>query len=80
MSQAKVDRNKEQKANRKQIMAREKRQHFAAVACIWAILIAIAGWAGYSAYGIYQNNQPIEKIYVNLDAIDEYTATLNGVE
>lgn len=80
MSQAKVDRNKERKANKKKIMAQEKRKHLAAVICGWVIAVAIAGWAGYSAYGIYEKNQPVETIYANLDAINNYTASLNEAE
>ena len=80
MSQAKVDRNKEQKANRKKIVAQEKRKHLVGVICGWAVAIALIGWAGYSAYGIYEKNQPVETIYANLDAINEYTASLDKTE
>lgn len=78
MSQAKVDRNKEQKANRKKIVAREKRQVALVKLCGAAILIAILGWAGYSAYGIYESNQP--SIYADLTAINDYAASLSDAE
>lgn len=77
MSQAKVDRYKEEKANRKKIMAKEKRKHIAAVICGWVIAIAVVGWAGYSAYRTYENNKPMETIYANLDAINDY---VNGLD
>lgn len=80
MSQAKVERNKELKANRKKIMAQEKRKHRIAVICGWVFAVALVGWAGYSAYGIYEKNQPVETIYANLDAINEYTSSLNEAE
>ena len=78
MSQAKVDRYKQEKANRKQIIAREKRMHRLSVICGWAIAAAIIGWAGYSAYNIYENSRPIETIYANLDSINEYMDSLNA--
>lgn len=80
MSQAKVDRNKENKANRKKIVAQEKRKHLAAVICGWVVAVAIVGWAGYSAYGVYEKSKPVETIYTNLDAINEYTSSLNETE
>ena len=43
MSQAKVDRYKEEKKNRKKTMAKEKRLHLLAVVCGWLVVIAQAG-------------------------------------
>lgn len=78
MSQAKVDRNKEQKANRKQTVARQKRQHTLTMFCGWALLVAVLGWAGYSAYGIYESNQPA--VYTDLAPISDYVSSLNAAE
>ncbi|MDD6306790.1 MAG: hypothetical protein PUA75_07565 [Clostridiales bacterium] len=80
MSQAKVDRYKEEKANRKKIMAQEKRKHITAVICGWIVAIAIVGWAGYSAYRTYENSKPMETIYANLDAINDYVDGLDAEE
>lgn len=80
MSQAKVDRYKQEKANRKKIMAQEKRKHILAVACGWIVAIAIIGWAGYSAYNVYENNKPMETIYANLDSINDYMDSLDTAE
>ena len=74
MSQAKVDRKKELKANRKQIVAKEKRRRVLSMICGWAILFSLIGWAGYSAYGIYQSKQPA--IYADLTAINDYVSSL----
>ena len=57
MSQAKVDRYKEEKKNRKKTMAKEKRLHLLAVVCGWLVVIALAGWAGVSGYRIYESNE-----------------------
>lgn len=80
MSQAKVDRNKQEKANRKKTVARQKRNHLIAVVCGWVIAIAIVGWAGVSAYNIYESKKPVETIYANLDAINDYMASLDTEE
>lgn len=80
MSQAKVDRYKEQKANRKKIMAQEKRKHIAAVICGWIVAAAIVCWAGYSAYNIYENSRPVETVYVNLDPLNDYMSALYAGE
>lgn len=60
MSQAKVDRYKEEKKNRKKTMAKEKRLHLLAVVCGWLVVIALAGWAGVSGYRIYESKKPGE--------------------
>lgn len=80
MSQAKVNRYKEEKANRKQIMAREKRNHRIAVVCGWAVAAVLVGWIGYSAYGVYEDNRPVKTVYANLDPINDYLATLGAEE
>lgn len=80
MSQAKVDRYKQEKANRKKTMARQKRLHMLAVVCGWLVVIAIAGWAGVSAYNIYESRKPVETVYANLDAINDYMGSLSSEE
>ena len=69
MSQKKVDRYKEEKANRKKIMKREKMQRKAA---------AFVVWLGYSAFGYFSKQEdgaPIQT-EVDLSAITEY---MNGL-
>ena len=71
MSQEKVDRYKEQKANRKEIMQKEKcqetvRKTIAAVVCVICI-----GWIGYSVWGI-ANRPDTTGSEVNLDAYTDY--------
>lgn len=76
MSQAKVDRYKEEKKNRKEIMAREKRKQKAGMAAAVLVGVAILGWAGVSGYQIYESKKPLETVYVDLTAIDDYMAGL----
>lgn len=80
MSQAKVDRYKEEKANRKEIMKKEKRNRFIGKICGWVILLAIVSWAGVSAVNGYINSRPIETIYANLDSLNDYMSSLNAEE
>lgn len=80
MSQEKVDRYKQEKANRKKTLAKEKRLRIAGIICGWAVVIAIVGWAGYSAYNAYENSKPMETVYANLDAINDYMTSLTTEE
>ena len=78
MSQAKVEQYKKEKANRKQIMAKERmqkriRQAIAAVVCV-----AVVGWAGYSFYGIYESNQPVHTYYCDTSALDDYMSEISN--
>ena len=76
MSQAKVDRYKKEKANRKKTMAREKAKALAAKACAAVVAAAIVVWAGTSFYTNYQDKQPAKTIQCDTSALDEY---LNGI-
>lgn len=80
MSQAKVDRYKEEKKNRKKTMAKEKRLHLLAVVCGWVVVIALAGWAGVSGYRIYESKKPVETIYANVSPITDYINSLSTEE
>ncbi len=84
MSQAKVDRYKEEKRNRAKIMAREKRNARIARVCSTVAAIAIVGWAGYSVYDTVTNRNAAdnttttetEAYTVNTSAITEYLDAL----
>ena len=55
MSQEKVDKYKQEKANRKQIMQKEKRMKVVRK-CLYSVIgIALIGWLGYSGgYVLYE--------------------------
>lgn len=76
MSQAKVDRYKEEKKNRKKNMRREKRNHY--IGCTVAILIAagLVGWAGYSIYLGYESSRPASYTEVDMSALTDYYSNL----
>ena len=78
MSQAKVDRYKEEKKNRKKIMAKEKRMRIDGYIVGCLVAVGIIGWAGYSGYSAYEANKPMETIYANLDSVTDYMSSLNA--
>ena len=80
MSQEKVDRYKAQKANRKEIMKKEKRMKRIrnTVACL--AIVGLAGWVGYSAWSSYVNNQPVESAEIDYTAMSNYLSEMYASE
>ncbi len=73
MSQAKVDRQKEYKKNRKQIMAKEKRQRTFGKAIAYLVAVAILGGLGYSVYNkLTPQKETDSSAYYNLIQTDQY--------
>lgn len=60
MSQEKVDKYKQEKANRKKTMAKEKRKKRLYVLCGAVIGIAFAVWIGFSVYNDFIKEQPTQ--------------------
>ena len=71
MSQAKVDRYKKEKADRKKTMRKEKIMRN-------VIVLAIVGWFGYSAYDLHSSNQERAVAEVNYDSVKDYLSTLSA--
>lgn len=79
MSQAKVDRYKDQKANRKEIMKKQKR-HNQMLQVVGAFIgIVMLGWIGYSVYNSYEASQPREVVEVDYTEFETYLYSI-GVE
>lgn len=76
MSQEKVERYKKEKANRKQIIEKEKKKKLATKFVAGLVLVAIIGWVGYSAYGVIESKKPQVAVSVNLDSVNGYLAGL----
>ncbi len=72
MSQKKVDKYKEQKANRKQIMKKEKRAKILRETLLVLVVVGLVGWIGYSAYSSYESSQPREMAEVDYEPISSY--------
>ena len=82
MSQAKVDRYKEQKKNRKKIMAKEKRNWFLTKAAVTVVGLAIVAWIGYSAYGVVTTKDTTattetDSYTIDTSAISDYLDSLS---
>lgn len=81
MSQAKVDRYKEEKRNREKIIKKQKREWLATKVGLSLVGIVMVGWIGVSVYnGV--NTQPdtpeeLASYTVNTSAIDDYMNVLS---
>lgn len=78
MSQAKVDKYKEEKANRKKTLAKNKVKRTLGVIAGWVVVVLVVAWIGVSSYKSYQAKQPIPSYYVNADAISEFYDYIDG--
>ena len=83
MSQEKVDRYKDEKANRAKIQKKEKRTLFLEKCAIAAVCVAAIGWIGYSAYNLITRPDP-DKAQVttemDVNALNDYLAGLSAEE
>jgi hypothetical protein len=76
MSQEKVNKYKEEKANRKKNLRKEKLQHRMRQVVAGAVVLVLVGWLGYSVYEKYDSSRPQQTAEVNFDAINEYQENL----
>ena len=72
MSQEKVNRYKEEKANRKQILAKEKRHKHMLQFVGIVIALALVCWLGYSVYDM-ATRPDTSALTINTTALDEYS-------
>ena len=76
MSQAKVDKYKQDKANRQKIMRKEKRERLVWKVGGYLVCALVVCWIGFSAYNKF--HVPVAKGYeVSTGAIDDY---LDGLD
>ena len=78
MSQEKVDRYKQEKVNRKQIMRKQKLMNNMRKGVLVVVALALIGWLGYSAYDIYESGKERTVSEVNYDAVSDYLNGLNA--
>ena len=76
MSQAKVDQYKKEKSNRRETIAKEKRNKKIMKLCGGVIVAALAVWVGFSAVEVVKENRPVETIYVDTAELDNYISEL----
>ena len=80
MSQEKVDRYKKEKANRKQIMRKEKMQNALRKCIVSVIGILLICWIGYSVYDIYDSNKPVPSVKIDYQAFDEFSKNITEAQ
>lgn len=76
MSQAKVDQYKKEKANRKEVLAKEKRTKKITKFCTGIVLGILAVWIGFSAVDAIHESRPVKTIYCETAELDEYISGL----
>mgnify|MGYP001046353427 CR=1 FL=1 len=75
MSQAKVDRYKDEKKNRKKNMKKEKVQNIIRRCAVCVIAVALIGCA---VHNIYESKKPTEKVTVDYSAMTTLSQSLAG--
>lgn len=78
MSQEKVDRYKKEKANRKQIIRKQKMMNFVRKGVLAIVALALIGWLGYSAYDMYESGKDRVVAEVNYDSVTDYLNNLTA--
>ena len=80
MSQEKVNKYKEEKANRKEIMKKAKRAEILRNAIASVVLVAVIGWVGYSGVTYIIKHQPRPEVDVNYTSVADYVEGLTAEE
>lgn len=82
MSQEKVDRYKQEKANRKKTLKREKFKKGVLTTVGTVVCVVIIGWIGYSGYGYFQSQKAENATQTEIDvsSINDYLSGLSGTE
>lgn len=77
MSQEKVERYKEEKANRKKNLAKQKFQSKVKAVVGTIACLAVAAGIGYLMYTDVQSKKPADKYYCDTKAVTEYISGLS---
>ena len=80
MSQEKVNRYKEEKANRKALLRKERIKSMVRKIILLVLSVALVGWVGFSAFYTWENNRPRDMVTVNYDSITGYLQSLADTE
>ena len=81
MSQKKVDRYKQEKAHRKEQLAKEKRRQKVTRIVLWAILAVFVLWIAYSVYlNVRPEPSAQESVPVETETAASETAEAEGAE
>lgn len=79
MSQQKVDKYKQEKANRDKILKKQKRVLLLEKIAAGVVCLAVIGWIGYSAYGMATKSDSKEVVKTEIDAtaVNDYLNQLS---
>lgn len=77
MSQEKVERYKQEKANRKKIIKKQRIMSVVRKCVLGLAALALVGWLGFSAYQTHESNQERAVAEVNYDAVNNYLSQLS---
>ena len=75
MSQAKVDKYKQEKAGRQQALKKEKKMRKIKIGVGAVVVALLAGWVGYSVVDKVENRK-LETVYFDMSALDNYVNEL----
>ena len=78
MSQQKVDKYKKAKANRNEIIKKEKRALRLEIIAATALMVILLGWFGYSYYNRVEETKPPTEYTIDSSAVDEYLSELEA--
>lgn len=78
MSQEKVNKYKEEKANRKEAMKKEKRASLIRNVVAGVVLAAAVGWVSYSGVTYIIEKQPRPEVSVDYTALNDYAESLTA--
>ena len=80
MSQEKVNKYKEEKANRKETMKKAKRAEMIRNIVASVVLVAVVGWVGYSGVTYIIKHRPRPEVDVNYTSVADYVEGLTAEE
>lgn len=78
MSQEKVERYKQEKANRKKTIKKQRIMNVVRKIVLAAAAFAIVGWLGYSAYQTHESGKERPVAEINYDSINDYMTQLSN--
>ena len=78
MSQEKVAKYKEEKANRKAIMKKQKRVRILTKCVSVVVLVLVLGWIGKSGVETYLDSRPRTEVEVDYTAVTNYQQGLGA--
>ena len=78
MSQQKVDKYKQEKAHRSEIIKKQKRSVRIEILVAVLVAVGLVGWFGWSYHARAEKTKPPVDYPINSSAIDDYLSDLNA--